>query len=156
MHHLPVLAFLIMATAATGLLAGASLDQSVKQLPARLRIGVAAFSRYSQAADLGNGVVFYATLGTAVLLFNLGAAITAYIHSIALAPLIYLGALLAVLHSIVTARAAPTNFSQRGVTDEAKLAVIFDRFARLQSLRGALQLLNFGANLSALALAAAN
>ena len=58
------------ATLATGLLAGASLDQSVKQLPARHRIGVAAYARYSQAADLANGVPFYATLGLAAAAFN--------------------------------------------------------------------------------------
>lgn len=33
-----------LATAVDGLLAGASLDQSIKQLPARQRIGVLAFS----------------------------------------------------------------------------------------------------------------
>lgn len=158
MYPWSVLAPLILATVATGLLAGASLDQSVKQLPARRRIGVAAFSRYSQAADLGNGIALYASLGAAVLLFNIAAAITAYIQnlSMAFALSIYIGALLAILHSIVTTRAAPTNFSQRSVTDEAKLATIFNRFARLQSLRCMLQLLNFGANICALALTAIN
>jgi NADP-dependent 3-hydroxy acid dehydrogenase YdfG len=56
MYSWPVLVFLIAATATSGLLAGASLDQSSKQLPARHRIGAIAFSRYSQAADLGNGI----------------------------------------------------------------------------------------------------
>jgi hypothetical protein len=51
------------AAAATGLLAGASLDQSIKQLPPRRRVGVVAYSEYSQAGDLGNGIVFYAALG---------------------------------------------------------------------------------------------
>jgi hypothetical protein len=46
------LALLVVATAVTGVLAGASLDQSVKQLPARRKIGAVAYSRYSRAADL--------------------------------------------------------------------------------------------------------
>jgi len=43
-------------------IAGASLDQSIKQLPARHCLNVA-YSAYSQASDLGNGIVFYAVLG---------------------------------------------------------------------------------------------
>jgi len=46
-----------MAAGIDGLLAGASLDQSIKQLPARQRTGVRAFFAYSQAADLGNGII---------------------------------------------------------------------------------------------------
>jgi hypothetical protein len=157
MHPWPVLAFLIAATAATGLLAGASLDQSVKQLPARHRIGAAAFSRYSQAADLGNGIALYATLGIGSALLNVGAALAAVLEGLPLAASmpIHAGAALAILHSIVTARAAPVNFSQKGVSDEAKLAAIFARFSRLQSLRAGLQLINFGINLAALGLMAA-
>lgn len=138
------------------MLAGASLDQSIKQLPARHRIGVATFSRYSQAADLGNGVASYATLGIAVLLLKIGTAIAAYADhlSSAVALPIYAGAVLAIFHSAVTLRAAPINFSQRGVVDEARLATIFDRFARLQALRCTLQVANFGANLGAVAVAA--
>jgi hypothetical protein len=58
---------------------------------------------------------------------------------------------LAVLHSLVTAQAAPTNFSQRWVAkDEAALARVFDRFERWQTLRAVVQVLNFGAMLWAL------
>src|SRR4051794_9381176 len=55
---------LLAALIGNGLLAGASLDQSIKQLPARRRIGVVAFSEYSKAGDLGPGVIWYAALGT--------------------------------------------------------------------------------------------
>jgi hypothetical protein len=61
------------------------------------------------------------------------------------------GAIVAVLQSAVTARAAPLNFSQCRATDEAVLAAILDRFARLQALRCVLQLANFALNLWALA-----
>jgi hypothetical protein len=63
---------------------------------------------------------------------------------------VYAGAVLAILHSLVTARAAPTNFSQRRAADEAELAAIFERFAQLQALRCILQLANFAVNLWAL------
>ena len=63
--HQPLLLFVlvIIATALDGLLAGASLDQSIKQLPARRRMGVIAFSAYSRAADLGTGLIWYPVLG---------------------------------------------------------------------------------------------
>jgi hypothetical protein len=54
---MPFSSFVVLAAvAANGLLAGASLDQSVKQLPARKRIGAVAYSVYAEAADLGNGI----------------------------------------------------------------------------------------------------
>lgn len=60
------LGWVILAAAATavdGLLAGASLDQSIKQLPARRRIGMRAFSAYSRASDQASGLYWYALLG---------------------------------------------------------------------------------------------
>jgi hypothetical protein len=60
---------------ANGLLAGARLDQSIKQLPAWRRIGVATFAAYSQAADLANGIAWYATLGVGTARISLAAAI---------------------------------------------------------------------------------
>jgi hypothetical protein len=140
----------------TGLLAGASLDQSVKQLPARHRIGAAAFSNYSRAADLANGILFYAILGVGVALLNLAAAVVAWMAGISgdEAAAIYAGGALALFHSLLTGLAAPTNFRQRRTTDPAVLASIFDRFARLQALRCALQVANFGVNLWAFALLA--
>jgi hypothetical protein len=52
---------MVGAVAVGGLLA--SLDQAIRQLPARRRVGARAFSAYSRAADLGNGVWSYALLG---------------------------------------------------------------------------------------------
>ena len=54
-----------LTTAVDGLLAGASLDQSIKQLPARHRIGMRAFSAYSRASDQAAGVLWYAAVGIA-------------------------------------------------------------------------------------------
>lgn len=142
-------AFLILvglATSVDGLLAGASLDQSIKQLPSRHRIGILAFSAYSRAADQGNGFFWYVPLGIGGALLTIVAAV----WSLALRlppgrsmPLVVAG-VLSIAHSITTARAAPINLSQRGAgEDEKALAAIFDRFEHWQSARAAMQLATF-------------
>ena len=148
-------AMVLAATAADGLLAGASLDQSIKQLPARRRIGAVDNSAYSRASDLGNGIAFYGALGVGAAALTVAAAVSARRQeprSRRAVPL-YAAAGLAVLHSLVTTQAAPTNFSQRKVdqNDEAALTEIFDRFERWQTARAALQVLNLGAMLWAIA-----
>jgi hypothetical protein len=144
---------IVTATAADGLLAGASLDQSIKQLPARHKIGPVAYSAYSRASDLGPGILWYGILGVGAAVLTIAAAVAAIfegVPSVSATPL-YVAAGLAVLHSLATAQAAPTNFSQRRVArDEAALARVFDRFERWQTLRAVLQVLNFGAMLWAL------
>ncbi|MGH2504676.1 MAG: hypothetical protein ACRDID_19375 [Ktedonobacterales bacterium] len=137
---------LVAVAAADGVLAGASLDQSIKQLPARRTMGNVAYSVYSRAADLGPGVVWYASLGIGAALLTIAAAIVelALGTPSAQAWSIYVAAALAILHSLTTARAAPTNFSQKRVADDdAQLAVIFDRFERWQTARVVLQTLTF-------------
>src|SRR5690242_16920188 len=138
MNQALTIILLVAATAADGILAGASLDQSIKQLPARHRMGVIAFSAYSRASDLGPGIIWYATLGIGAALLTVAAAIAALVQGAA--PVhawpIYIAAGLAVLHSLTTSRAAPTNFQQRKVpNDEAALAAIFNRFERWQTAR---------------------
>jgi hypothetical protein len=145
---------LIAAVAFNGVLTGASLDQSIKQLPARRRIGVIAFSAYSRAADLGNGIAWYAIIGVGAALLTIAAAIDAYLQTApeSLAIPLYLAVLTSLLHSFTTTRAAPTLFRVRQVKDDvAQLSVIFDRFERWQTLRAALQLATFGLTLWALA-----
>ena len=144
---------IVAATAVDGLLAGASLDQSIKQLPARHKIGLVAYSAYSRASDLGPGILWYAILGVGATVLTIAAAAAAYLEGVpsASATPLYVAAGLAVLHSLVTTQAAPTNFSQRRVAkDEAALARVFDRFERWQTLRAVLQVLNFGVMLWAL------
>jgi hypothetical protein len=82
------IALLAAATAADGILAGASLDQSIKQLPARHRMGAIAFSVYSRAADLSpNGIIWYALLGNGAAIFTLATAIAAFFQGTASSPL---------------------------------------------------------------------
>lgn len=139
-----------LATLATGLLAGASLDQSIKQLPARRRIGAVAYAAYAGAADLGNGVVWYASLGVGAALLCVLTALAARAAHLAGtgATACWLSAALAIAHSLTTAKAAPIMFSSRKLLgDPAALSKIFDRFALWQGLRAALQLVNFMAAL---------
>jgi len=143
------------AGALSGLLAGASVDQSVKQLPARNRMGMRAFSSYTQAADLGNGRFLYPLLGVGGAVLTCAAAIWALILSLPtgrLLPVIAAG-VLSVAHSVTTARAAPIMWSQmKAKDDEASLALIFRAFARWQALRMVLQVATFGVIVYALAL----
>jgi hypothetical protein len=148
-----------LAAAVDGLLAGASLDQSIKQLPARHRIGVLAFSAYSRASDQANGVAWYAALGVGGAALTLVAALEAVVSGAPdqqRQPLLLAG-LLSVAHSLATARAAPINLSQRtGGGDEQTLQRIFDRFERWQTVRASLQLATFLTMLWAMTAASAS
>ncbi|MGH7242587.1 MAG: hypothetical protein ACREJD_04140 [Phycisphaerales bacterium] len=137
----------IAAASGAGLLAGASLDQSVKQLPARHRIGIAAYSAYSRASDLHHGIVLYGVLGVGAAAMAVAAAIAVHAAGLPSIPrrAADLAAVFALLHSLMTAFAAPTLFSQRrALNDELRLARIFDRFERLQTVRVLLQITDFG------------
>jgi hypothetical protein len=142
-----------LATAVDGLLAGASLDQSIKQLPARHRVGVLAFSGYSRASDQANGVAWYAALGVGGAGLTLAAALTAVVSRAPdpeRRPLLLAG-LLSVAHTLATARAAPINFAQRAArNDQRALERIFDSFERWQTLRASLQLATLVAMLLAM------
>lgn len=148
---------ILAATALNGLLAGASLDQSIKQVPSRNRIGVKAYAVYVRGADLGNGVFWYALLANAAALATLAAAFLgwrAHVHGHLLTALV-LAAVLSIAHTIATLGAAPTLLRSRTVSldDERALAALFDRFARWQAVRAALQVLTFAISLWAASLA---
>ena len=150
---LPVV--LIAAALANGLIAGASLDRSVVQLPARRKIGVPAYSAYSVAHELeGVGLIWYPVLGIGSALLTIAAAVIVAATGITLlngSP-IYLAAITAVMHTVVTARAAPLNFRQRSAQgDEAELARIIDSFERWHAARAILQLGSFAGTVVALA-----
>jgi hypothetical protein len=130
------------ALAADGILAGLSLDKVIVQLPARRRIGVTAYAAYARAADLGNGVAFYAAAGVSA------AALTVAAFAVAVAlgapggvtGLLAAGAALSVAHSAMTGRAAPAMFRiGRAGDDQAALAPLLVRFARWSAARAAAQ-----------------
>lgn len=135
---------LVAALIANGLLVGASLDQTIKQLPARRHIGVVAFSDYSKAGDLGPGIAWYATLGVGAALLTVVAVVVGLTGQpdAQMSAALWLALVLTVAHSLTTARAAPLNFSQRAVAGDAtRLEAIFDRFERWSRARSGLQLL---------------
>jgi hypothetical protein len=136
----------LIATVLTGLLCGASLDQSLKQLPARHSIGMKAFSSYAKAADLKNGVIWYGLLGVGSALTTLVSAVICWRSKTDpdLATAFYLAAAFAVCHSVCTSKAAPTYFKQKTITDEVALTKLFKRFEQIQSIRTLFITANFG------------
>ena len=136
---------LLIATAFTGILCGASLDQSFKQLPARHRIGVLAYSVYVKAADLKNGVPWYAIIGIGSALTTIITAFLVWQNNQAtnFSNPIYAAAIFAVCHSICTSQAAPTFFKTKGVSDEQSLTKLFNKFAIIQTIRSTFIVLNF-------------
>jgi hypothetical protein len=130
------------ALVADGILAGLSLDKVIVQLPARRRIGVAAYAAYARAADLGHGVAFYAAVGVGAAALTLAAFAvpTALGAPGAVTGLLAAAAGLSLLHSAATGRAAPTMF-QIGRADDtdAALTPLLARFARWSAVRAAVQ-----------------
>jgi len=140
------LLLILAATLVTGLLAGASLDKAIVQLPARHRMGILEFATFSRANDLGNGLITYPVLGISSALLAILAALAAFLQKTPFqhAWPLYVSALLALLHSVTTSRAAPTMLSLREpINDESRLVETFNRFAKWHNLRAVLQILNF-------------
>ena len=138
----------IAALALAGPLAGMSIDQSIKQLPARRSIGSSAYSAYMRAADLANGRYLYAFFGLGAAVAAVAAAIGSHVSHVggsAELPL-DISAALAMLHSGTTAFAAPIAFRQQNLqlTNESALTRVLDRFERWQTARMLLQVSNFG------------
>jgi hypothetical protein len=134
-----LLAFLIAAIAVAGIGAGATLDQTIKQLPARHRIGVLAYSAYSQAADGVNGRFWYLPLGVIWLILILVSALIGWFSQPTASQTVALGQTVAglVAHGFVTGRfAVPLLLSQsKYAGDEPALRQLFDRFAYWNLIR---------------------
>src|SRR5262249_38288153 len=151
---------LATATIVDGLLAGASVDQSVEQLPARHRIGVAAYQRYSQASHMANGRFWLIPLGIGGPVLRAVAAIRTWslgLPSRRAVP-VYVAGALGAAHALSTIKAAGINLAiapwqppERRIVDEGTLSHVFRRFERWQALRASLQLLTFAAGVWALA-----
>jgi len=156
MAHAVVFWLLLVATMLSGLLAGISLDKSFVQLPARVRLGAAAYAAYSRAADLGGCLIWYPLLGLGAPLLAVVAAAVALWQGLP-APQalpVYLSAALAVGHVATTARAAPlllrVHRSGPAGPDEPTMRALFRRFAFWQGVRFIVQTATFAALLWAL------
>jgi hypothetical protein len=153
------LVLLGFATTLDGLLAGASVDQSVEQLPARHRIGMRAYHTYTQASHMANGRFWLIPLGIGAPILRIGAAVwgRALDPTTVRLGLIYVAALLAVVHVLSTLAAGRINWTlapwqppERRITDERALAAVFARFERWQAVRASLQFLTFAVGVCAL------
>jgi hypothetical protein len=151
---------LAIATIVDGLLAGASVDQSVEQLPARHRIGVRAYQQYSQASHMANGRFWLIPLGIGGPVLRVAAALRASSQGLSAKRSLptYVAGGLGVAHALSTVKAAGINWAiapwqppEREITDEAMLASVFRRFERWQAVRASLQFLTFAAGVWALA-----
>ena len=134
-----VFVVIIIATIIDGNLAGAGLDQVIKQLPARKQIGVVAYSEYFMAADLANGRYWYGFVGISAYILTLGFAFAGYLLNVDSTTIIWLiiAAAFALVHALGTSQAAPTAFSVRNaINNEDSLTEIFDKFSKWTSLRG--------------------
>ena len=132
----------IAALVADGLLAGLSLDKVIVQLPARRQMGVVGYAAYARAADLGHGVAFYASVGVSAAVLTVAAVAVAAARGApaAVTGLLAAAAVLSVLHSAATGRAAPTMFRiGRAEDNQAALAALLARFARWSAARAVLQ-----------------
>jgi hypothetical protein len=67
--------FVAASVVLTGIIAGASLDRAVVQLPAFRQVGLQAWAAFSQRADLGNGLLWYPALGIGSTMLCILAAI---------------------------------------------------------------------------------
>ena len=132
----------LAALVADGILAGLSLDKVIVQLPARRRIGVAAYAAYARAADLGNGIAFYPGVGVGAAVVTLAAFGVAAGRGTPgpVTGLLAAAAALSLVHSALTGRAAPVMFRiGRAGDDPAALAPLLARFARWSAARAATQ-----------------
>ena len=152
---------LAIAAVVNGLLAGASLDQSIEQLPARHRIGVRAYLAYSHASHMANGRFWLIPLGIAGPLLSIAAAFwagTLGLPANRWLP-IFVGGGVAILNLLSTFMAARINWtiapwtsgSQKAAEDESALSGIYNRFERWQGVRAAVQFLSFAVAVWALA-----
>lgn len=139
MHITAALGLVIAAVVVGAMVAAASLDQSIKQLPTRRRIGALAYSDYSLAADARNGLFWYVPLALAWVVTTMAAAVVGWAdhpeeqRALALAAM-FVGV---TAHVLVTGVfAAPALLSQRRAAgDERALERVFDRFERWQTVR---------------------
>jgi hypothetical protein len=132
-----------------GLLAGASLDQSIEQLPARHRIGVQAYLAYSRRSHMANGRFWLIPLGIIGPVLSLAAAIWGFARNLPAQQSlpVFFAAGLAVASILSTLRAGSINWAltpwqpapQKVADDVPALTRILQRFERWQAVRATVQ-----------------
>ena len=135
--------FLTLVTITTiidALLAGAVLDYTIKQLPARKIVGIITYRKYFLASDLADGRFWYVSLGLSAYVLNVIIAVIAYfqIGITTSTILFFIAAGFALIHAFGTSQAIPAgqHFLKVKDNDEATLNKSFDKFARWVEFRG--------------------
>jgi hypothetical protein len=151
----PAVGLLIAAVVIASMGAAASLDQLIKQVPARHRIGVIAYSAYSRAADFHTGVWYYAPIILGWVVLIPAAAVAGWRDGASGQRFVALVAMVCGLagHMVVTALfAAPILLSQReiGKDDVRALTIVFNRFERWHLVRTVIDVATMGATVWAL------
>ncbi|OJY52834.1 hypothetical protein [Pseudonocardia sp. 73-21] len=149
-----VTGLLLAATAANGIAAGATLDQAIKQLPARRRIGAPAYLDYVRAADMGNGLIWYPIMGVGTAALTLTAVVVGLLThpTTVLAIALVAAGAGTVAGGVTTARAAPTLLPLRhGEHTAEAVEAVLNRFATINALRAAAIVLTLAAAIWALA-----
>ena len=144
---------LIAATGMSGLLAGASADRFIVQVPAWRHLDVMTWAEHSRHADLGNGRFWYPVLAFGATGLSLTVAIAVrqgVLAASGLALPAYLAALLSLVGLGMTLFAAPNLLRLRHPKDKATTQASFDAFHRWGLVRAVFQVLAFPANLWAL------
>jgi len=147
---------IVVTTIIDAFLVGSGLDYIIKQLPARKRIGIVAYSKYFLASDLANGRFWYIPLGISAYIINVVSAIVGYLQGVESLTLILLStaAICSLIHALGTSQAAPTGLSVSKVKsdDVTALTKIFDKFSKWTYVRGIVGVPMFIAMLWALVL----
>src|SRR5262245_23814586 len=144
---------LIGAAGLSGLLAGASADRYLVQVPAWRRFDVMTWAEHSRHADLGNGRFWYPVLAFGATGLSVASAIAVkqgVLNADGLALPVYLAALLSLLGLGMTLLAAPNLLRLRHPKDKATTQASLNAFHRWGLLRAVLQILAFPVNLWAL------
>lgn len=136
-----------------GLIAGASVNRYVVEVPAWRHMDIIQWANYSRHADLGNGFILYPFLGIGLVIFSVAAGVGYYLDGKpedAGLP-VYLTALLAIIGIGLTRLAAPVMLSLK--TSGNNIHVLrhaFNSFHYWGSFRAAAQVLAFFASVWAM------
>jgi hypothetical protein len=137
---------LVLASAFSGLLAGASADRYLVQVPAWRHLDVMTWAEHSRHADMGNGRFWYPVLAFAATALSIAAAIGVRQQTFATSNLrlwVYLAALFELLGLSVTALAAPNLIRLHRPQDLATTERSFAHFHLWGLLRAAFQVSSF-------------
>jgi len=144
---------LVAAAAMSGLLAGASDDRFIVQVPAWRHLDVMTWAEHSRHADLGNGRVWYPLLAfgaTGLAITEAIAVKQGVLKAVGLALPVNVAALLSFLGLALTVFAAPNLLRLRHPKDKRTTQESFRAFHRWGLVRAVCQILAFPANLWAL------